>query len=461
MITTPVFAQTSQQNGSGLGTIHLAGTYSGSPAHIQADWNGSGFQLISNEVISAGNWSGDIINAPRGQATLNCRFSNDPSVTALVSEVGIGDVYVCIGDSIANGRLTNAQTTSSFGTITATCYEPGVGWKNDNDPTSATTANGSFWPLLGSTLIRTTSTYPVAFINCAVGSTGLTFAGGGWLKSQGTYYTPMASAITAAALVNPPKGFICHFGANDAADGTQTISQAAYLAAETQLVTDLRGDYPGCTVFFAQLGNLTTGSPPDRRTAMDNVRAATAQAWALTGCAAAPVLYDLTNDGVHYATNAEGQAVADRWWVSITNALYGLSNGRGPRVASMTIDATKTIVTHNFDRTLGNTVGTSITLTAYSVEDNGALKTISTGPVATSTAIVLQVPAIAGTCTVDLGSQNDGNNVTLPSSTTITLSDARTITLPAEPFTDQAVTAASGGTAGILVHPGMTGRMAA
>jgi len=463
-ISIPVAYQTSQQNGSGQGTIHLVGTYSGTPVHIEADWNGSGFALISNEVISAGNWSGDLINMTRGQGTLTVRFSNDTSVTAIKAHVGIGDVYVCAGDSIARGALANLQTTTTFGSIVATCYvDGGAGWQQCDDPT-VFGGGGSFWPLLGSLLVRTTGTYPVAFINVGVGSTGIYYPSTGtgcWVKGQACY-TAMMTAIANASLVNPPKGCIVHLGANDAADPTTVTTQAGYLTLLTNFINNFRSDYPNATVFFAQLGNLTTGSPPDRRLAIDNVRAATTQAWAVSGGAPGPVLYDLTNDGVHYTTNVEGQAVADRWSVAVANQLYSGTGGRGPRPTSTTIDATKTIVTINWDRALGNVVGTSDLTTAFRVEDAGTAKTISSAINATSTATVLQCPAVAGACTVDLGSQNDANNVTIPTSADITLPDARTIRLPAETMNNVVPTAAGGsGSASLLVHPGMTGRMAA
>lgn len=437
-ISTPLVFHTYQRNiTTGLGSIPITGTYTGSPTAIQANFNGGGWFTIAASP-GGGTYSGSLTGQTAGQGTLQVRFANDTSVTASVATIGIGDIYVCIGDSICKGSLSNNQSTVANGNgITATCWESGA-WKLANDPTISG-GGGSFWPLVGTQLVAVTLTYPVGFINLGTGSTGLYFPSTGtgvWVKGQSAYDN-IAVEVTSAVIGEQPKGFLIHLGANDAADPTTTPTLSVYSTLAAALVTNLRNDFSGCTVFWAQLGGLTSGTPPDRRSAIDNVRETIRVIWnTASGAWNGPVMYDInTDDGVHVTTNAKGLIVATRWALAIIEKFYGgtLGTGRGPTATSKTINGAKDRITLTFY------VPTQPILPAtdpagWRVLDSGVLSGATvTATRLSNTQIRLSLSsAIVGTPTLSLGSNNDvadngGAVLTEPT-------DSSTNLLPAEAF---------------------------
>lgn len=343
-VTTPVAFHGYQRSlVTGLVTVSAGGSYTGeSPTHVEYSFAGSPWVGISSERVSGGNWSG-AISLPTGQGTLSFRYSNETSLVTSVSMITVGDAFIIGGDSIAAGRLRNNQkTVPNRHGIKAVAYVPTLGWQLCDDPTVAG-GSGSFWPIVGTQLVAATSTVPVIFINTGIGSTGLTYPSTGapaWPKGN-TGYTAMQTAIANAGLANPPRAFLFHLGANDAADPDGTISQTEYQVALTRLVSDRRADYPNATVFFAQLGEVLTGSPPDRGAAIDNIREAQRQVWdTVNGAASGPVLYDIvTDDGVHYTGDAKAAMIATRWSLAIAERFYGGADARrSPVVTSFSTD---------------------------------------------------------------------------------------------------------------------------
>ncbi len=446
-VTTPTAFHTYQRSGT-AGTIAISGTVTGiaDGQHIEASFNGGAFSSLG--AISGGAFSGTLTTQAQGQGTLTVRHTETPADLTTVASIGIGDVFVCVGDSIAQGRGTNAKSTVANGnSIKAACYESGVGWKSDDDPTSSGTSNGSFWPLVGTTVVAATSTYPVAFINVGVGSSALVWpsaAGGLWTKAANTNYAAMVTAITAAAIVNPPKGFLVHLGANDSIDSS-TESIATYKTAAAQLVSDLRSDYSGAIVFWAQLGDVTTGTPPDRRAALDNIREAIREVWnGTTGAWNGPVMYDVTpDDGVHFTSDASVAIMAGRWAAAIIEKFYSgaAGSGRGPTLASLVLNAARDLIIATFNvPTTPITPQTSVG--GFRVYDGGTVS----GATVTATrldnsrvALSLSSP-IAGAPTLSLGSgldvaDNGGANLTPPK-------DSSSLTLPNEAFVQQPVATA-------------------
>lgn len=449
-ITTPIQYQTFQRS-AGVGSIPVTGTYTGSPTAIEASFAGGAYQTIVASP-SGGTYSGTLTGQTQGQGTLVVRFTNDTAVSANKTLIGIGDIFYALGDSNAQGQGTNLQSAS--GSLTATAFKEGGTWQVGNDRITGHSGTGSFWPLL-STLIMADQGVPVAFVTTTLSGTDCAGDRNSWAAAGGAQYDIM---VTTSAAVVSALGVLAVMGTNAIAfgdTGNTTISQADYLTGLNSMANGFFATLPGAPKTLVSIcGEVSgLGTPPDLRLAEDRVRAADRQFWSTgTHGAPGPCLIDQDyTDNLHYASDVLLQQVADRWWVAISNAFYGGTNGRGPVLTSGIIDGGLTTITATFDRDLaaGTTYG------GFRVLDNGTPATITsatrTGPRTVS--IIVSAPvAAAATTKLSFGSGNDAVGQTVPKSVAITLPDARTINLPAEPIIALQVTAAPTVTAGKISY---------
>ena len=179
-VTSPVAYQTFQRTGT-TASIPISGTYSGTPTAIEASFNGGAYATIDASP-SGGTFSGTLASQSQGQGTLTVRYTNDTGVTDTVADVGIGDVYLVLGDSIAEGRGTNAQ--SHGWTTKATNYRQDNLWKEGNDPMDTNTTIGSHWPLLAKHIMQSEGV-PVAMMVNGTGSQDITGTLNGWAVGNG------------------------------------------------------------------------------------------------------------------------------------------------------------------------------------------------------------------------------------------------------------------------------------
>lgn len=466
-ISTPVAKQGYQQNGSHQADIPITGTYTGSPVHLEADFNGGGFATIVSSP-AAGSFSGTLTAQAKGQGTLTVRFSDDHSVTATKATITISDVFLVIGDSVAEGRGTNAQNYSGSGT--PVIFRQDNAWASGNDPYDTGTSSGSHWPLLASLLALEIGAPPI-FITTATGSTDVAGAANTWAKNNTEYANAIASVTSSA--VNGVKAVLAHLGPNAIYNGNgAALSQATYLAALQTLGDNLNADVAGSPPLLVGLcGESQEVIPPDLRTAEDNIRSAIQAAWGTHHCLRGPNLIDQkyengsngetgTADKVHPKSDAHLQQVADRWWCALKDGVYSGSVGRGPRpTGTPTLDATKKIVTITYDQALGNAAGAAVA--GFRVTDSGTPGTVTSAIVAGGDRVVLLMSSAlsaVGNVLVNWGSDDDAMGQTVPTTATVTLPDARTVQLPAEPFLAQPITAEGGG-GGLLIGAGMTGGM--
>lgn len=92
-ISTPSAYQVIQRNGSNQANIAITGTYTGTtPPAIEASWNGGAYTTIASSP-SGGTYSGTLSAQSAGQGTLTVRRTDDTTVSASKSYVGIGDVF--------------------------------------------------------------------------------------------------------------------------------------------------------------------------------------------------------------------------------------------------------------------------------------------------------------------------------------------------------------------------------
>lgn len=438
-ITTPAQYKVHQRSGT-TGSIAITGTYTGTPTAIEASFNGGAYQTIVASP-SGGTYSGTLTGQAQGQGTLTVRFTNATTVNATRSDVGIGDVFLVGGDSISEGRGTNAQSYT-HATLKAAKFTQADSWGNGTDGIDTGTNVGSHWPLLA-TQIMASQGVPVAFVSAGTGGTDVAGSANTWAK-PGTEYT-VAVQQTVDAAAGGIKAALFHLGPNAAVNAT-TLSKATYRSAIDTLATNLAADVAGAPkLHLGVFGEVSTGSPPDRRAAIDNLRGAIIGAVdAGTLIKPGPNLIELDySDGVHPQTDVALQTVAARWWLALSQTYYGGSSARGPRLSSATWNAARNQLTVVFDQALktGLTFGTG----AWLVKDNGTAMTV-TGVAYHGTnhnAVVLTTSAAAtgaaGTTTVTLASGLDSVGIVIPRSADIAMPSGSAVQIPAEPIYSAAV----------------------
>lgn len=437
-LTSPTANTTLQRDASSQATINIAGTYTGEPTAIEASWNGGDYVTIDDSP-SGESFSGSLPNQTKGQGTLTVRFTNDTDINDSAANIGIGDRFIIIGDSIAEGRGTSAQS-HGHATLVPYTFRQDDALAEANDPVDTGTNLGSHWPLL-IRHIMDDQECPVEIVTCAKGSTDVAGTNHTWAKA-GTEYNEMVSQASAAG--GTFLAILGHLGPNAV---ESNVAQNTYNAAVDQFVSDAQADVQsGIKLFLSIFGEVTTVTGT-----RDTLRAAILEAVSDNASIGyGPCLIeDDYSDNVHPKSNAELQKVADRWWAALHDQLYGGSGGRGPRLLSASWR--NDTVTLRFNQSL---TGTSYTTTAFAVTDNSGARTISSATRnGSSVVLVVSGGNLSSPVTVSFGSESTSVGATVPFGAAYTLPDSSTINLPAEPFYGATASEAGSGTS----HSGMSG----
>ncbi len=328
VVTTPAAYQTYQRNSSNQASIAISGTYTGSPAGIEASFNGGAYATIDASP-SGGTFSGTLSSQAAGQGTLRVRFTNATGTFADVTSVGIGDVFACAGQSNMSGRATNNQTTQDAIGLTATLFGNDYAWKALADPYDSNAgqvdtvsadpgATGSFIPKLA-TLVMAYTRLPVAFIPCATGGSAIA----AWLPgtdrlNRSTLYGSMNFRI---GQVGECRAVLWWQGESDVVSGTPPATYNSSLdSLASAIVTDRGVPLIACTL--QQSSGLDDGDEAA-------LNAAIQEAWADNpNVKAGPELSDIdADDPLHILTDAKLAVVASRWWNAIYEALYDQPGG--------------------------------------------------------------------------------------------------------------------------------------
>ncbi len=433
-LTTPKQYEVHQRSGS-TGSIQISGTVAGTTEDIEASFNGGAYVTIAS-AVAPGSFSGTLTGQAQGQGTLTVRKKVTTATSATVLDVGIGDVFIVAGDSIAEGRGTNAQNYT-HATLKAAKFTQADIWGNGNDGIDTGTNVGSHWPLLA-TQIMGSQGVPVAFISVGTGSTDVAGSANTWAK-PGAEYTELTAQVTASTVASV-RGVLMHLGPN-AVTNASTLSQATYNAALDTLAANLAADVAGAPKLnIGVFGEVSTGSPPDRTAALNNLRAAIIEAIGdNANIETGPCLIDLDySDGVHPQSDAALQAVAARWWLALSETYYGGSGGRGPRLSSATWNAGRNQITVTFDRALKT--GLTHATACWAVSDNGTGMTVSSvayhGSNPNALVITTSAAAVggAGTSRLTFAGSDTAVGVVVPRSADISMPVGGVVTLPAEPF---------------------------
>lgn len=413
--------------------VAISGIYSGgTPTHIEYQWPSGGFSTISSESIGGGNWSGTLPAKAGNEGTLTVRWSNDTATTD-TTVLALGDYFLIIGDSIAVGAHINnltANATPKHSRWTNTGGGQWVEW----DSTSGGPDSGA-WPYLCNE-ITSSQSVPVGFVLGA--SSGSEIAD--WRHGLTKFDTAMTDITTFG--VNKFRGILIHLGINNAhgSGNTAAAIKALIQATCTDLNTYVPGGATASQIIWAPPGPIDTSSGT-RRTEIDAVRQGFLDAYTAGYCTRGPFYNDLTfaGDSLHPENN-DAADLAGRWWLAISDVLYGTSNGRGPRATSCTYKADKTEIYVNLDKALGNSLASDV-IGFKAFNGGGSAATISTAKVTTTKKITLALSSAAtGTPTVTFGSDNDAVGSTAPKETTQTNPSTATAARPLEFFNNQTTT---------------------
>jgi hypothetical protein len=429
-ISTPAAFEVHQRSGT-TGSIQISGSVTGSTEDIEASFNGGAYVTIAT-AVAPGTFNGTLTGQAQGQGTLTVRKKVTIAESATVLNVGIGDVFAVGGDSISDGRGTNPQAYT-HGSLKAARFVSGA-WSELTETGGGT---GSHWPILA-TRILADQGVPVAFIRTGVGSTDVSGSNNQWAKPNSAYsgMTTAATNSTAASV----RGVLMHLGPN-AVVNASTITKATYNSAIDTLASNLGTDIAGAPkLHIGIFGEVSTGSPPDRVAALNNLRGAILDAQAdNANVLPGPVLIELDyTDGVHPLSDTQLQAVANRWWVALKASLYSGSGGRGPRLTSATWNAGRNQLTVVFDRILKT--GLSHATQPWAISDNGSAMTISSVAYGSGTNdLVITTSAAAtgpgGTTTFTFAGGDTAVGRVVPTSADITLPGGAGVTqIPAEPI---------------------------
>lgn len=308
------------------GSILIDGVYHGADTGpMEASFNGGAYAQVATNLKNGDPFSWTLTGQTAGQGTLTVRRVNKASDSKTVSTVGIGDVFILIGQSNTNEQGSSFQTythatlkSSAFAKSTNT-----TGWSDLN------AACGAFWPLFATSYMAAKG-LPCAFINAGLGGTSST----DWLSNSATLQNstvlPMAAnrnaynrakAIIQGAKTNGHSGIVIGgLGENDIIAAMALATTQSNLSTITsQFNTDFGGKIAWWKV---QLIKGTGGTPVYDRT---NYNGAIAALWLLGGNFASGLdLSDLAADEenpgsywLHMKSSATLQTIAARVWALV------------------------------------------------------------------------------------------------------------------------------------------------
>lgn len=439
-LTSPSAYQVFQRNSLGEADIRITGTYTGTvPASVEAQWGVGGWSVI-DAAPEGGTFSGTLAGQVAGQGTLAVRDSGNTGVADSAAYVGIGDVFGVAGQSNASGRGANHQSYN-HATLKAGMFRQDGQWRELADPsdieTHGVTPRGSAWPLLA-TRIMADQGVPVAFVTAPKGGSGLANSTAEWNKLIGTYpaYNIFLDTVMQSG-VNELKAILWYQGEEEAADNPATRS--AYLTAINQLIANFRADlgWDNLPLMAAQPGHQANRT--QTRGTINGVRLAIMDAWEKNSAIyAGPLTYDVDlsdagGDSIHFITNAELTTLADRWWRNLEFVFYSGTDGRAPKVSSVTLaSANSALVNFTVDVAPLINAGTG----GWRITDNNGVLSISSAVIQADTVSVVVTAStnFVGQAYLSYASGNDGVGATM--------TDSGTIPFPPEPIVDA-----------LIVHP--------
>lgn len=287
------------QRSGATADISISGTYSGSPAAIEAWYAGSWTTI--DAAPSGGTYSGTLIAQPTGSCMLAVRFTNDHSKCTWHDFVSVGDVYVIAGQSNAVGRATVYEDFEATYQVAGGILDSDGTWRPLGNPIDMDAGgdSGSVWPYVVNGAIATG--VPIGLIPCAVGGSSIYE----WEPSD-PYYTDMVSLASGGA-----KAVLLWIG-----ESNTNLSEAAFNSALDNLANQINTDLSIPTV-VCKIENVSYLDET-------NVNAAIATAWAdNANVLQGPDFSAVTFDGdIHYTSQSDMDIAGPTWWAAVEALFY-------------------------------------------------------------------------------------------------------------------------------------------
>lgn len=311
------------------GPMRIRGAYraAGTVGTIEARFQGGPWQPVDPKPLN-GAFSGTI-TAPVGQGRLELRASGDPTLVAVVEPVSVGDLFLITGQSNADGRGDKHLVLDAANPFLGVKYRQNA-WSRGDDPSANDGNHGSPWPIVLNDLIPEQKV-PIGYIAAAVGSTVVQE----WRKG-GRLYDRMFKIVTAATDGSMRiKAVLYYQGENDITEYHSLSVKGDYTKYKANLtaaIQDFRKDF-AAMVLVGQITNL--GGDRARN---DAIRKVQQELWGETpGAVQGAIAYDIRpSDGVHYRTEVNLRAFAQRWAQAIRASVYGNASAANPKLERLT-----------------------------------------------------------------------------------------------------------------------------
>jgi hypothetical protein len=390
-----------QRDGSNQAQARITGTYSGSPTAIEWRFNGGSW---ATAVASPSGGTFDALVTLQGpaQGALEVRFANSTAVSAALTAVGVGDLYIPIGQSNHVGKGTSyvpptppaahptwvsveRDKTGAWRAHTEAIGQPfdsvsaGTALYAVHETSGSAAGLGSYFGQLATQ--RMADGVPIGFVPAALGSTSLA----GWAPSSATTTLYGAFVATANAVGNF-KGVIYWQGEAEAASaGAVQATQESGLNA---IVNDVATRFPGKQFHLININTVGVDA-----TGAATVRAAIARVAATNANVSGyGDMLGLFANSIHYGTGGNSEVVA-----VAAEAYRAITAGAPVTVSASAVPAQSGAVGTAFSLAAGSYFAGSFKRTAFALSA-GALPAGLT--LNTTTGAITGTPTTAGTASV-------------------------------------------------------------
>ena len=420
-ISNPVTYQIIQRDTTtNLADIKIQGTYTGTPASIEASWNGGVYKTIVS-TPAGGTFTATLTNQTTGQGTLTVRFTDAPTITTTVATVGIGDVFILYGQSNTDGRGALHTYTSPTTGLKACLFTAGV---NGGTGGSGITLNkwvnlqdNNYCPDLATYLMAKRPNIPVGFIKRARGGTAIA----NFLPGTAEY-TALSSAIANAIGTQNRKALALLWYQGESDTNTSTKGNT-YISNWTTIVNDVRAITNNSIVGMAGVMGTDQYTATTTPNQADTIRNAQVKIASLNNNLPGAIMIDNCGNGLHYDKQTSLDFMGYRWFQTINKYLYkSLDYDAYPKLVpgSVFYNSTSNTIELKFDSELARSG-----ITLKDNNDNGPV-TINTLPngaafniINNGTSTTTYAAGRAAITNVSLASDNRTVTLTLAAGTTI------------------------------------------
>ena len=329
-VAVPKPMQVVQRDPDGTGRVEIAGTLDGDQAEgaeaIEARFGSGPWREIVAKP-PAGPFRGALEHIPTGRGRVTVRVRGQHRDDVEIADVGVGEVFVVIGQSNAEGRVPHRQRWRDAlvgGThdVPTPSFFRDVAWTEADDPAADGTKKGSVWPAVAAHLAEGTHV-PIGFIVLARTATSLVKPPD-WSPTGGDY-ARMNALVGAATGESRHVRAVLFWGGQG--DVLHHVPRARFVTAVGELTAALHRDLgPSTALVLDEVGQVF--DPRAQMPDVENIRAAQLDAvdqgvavWGPGTCDLDPRMPD--TDGRHLQAPAEVELAARHWSSAIRAHFFG------------------------------------------------------------------------------------------------------------------------------------------